>query len=187
MGVEFPVEGDMGSTLMHLGISACLIVVVLVVCKVRKWPVKETLALRLPTIRSLTFWILVFVVFAAVEELFANWMGMGGVNQWDYPILVSVVRAFGIVILAPLGEEMVFRGLLFKRISETRLGIYGAILIPALIFAGVHIQYSIAAIAFIFVDGVFFGLARNYSKSLWVPVILHSLGNLYAVVQRIWG
>lgn len=180
-------ESGMSSNLMHIGISVFLITLVLGICKFRKWTLKEYLAFRVPTVKSLIFWVFLFVILVVVEEFTIKLMGIGEVTPWNYSTLTSVIRAFGMVVLAPIGEEMVFRGLLFKRISDTRLGVYGAILIPALIFAGIHVQYSVALMVFIFIDGVFYGLARNYSKSLLVPIILHSLGNLYAVVQRIIG
>lgn len=37
------------------------------------------------------------------------------------------------------------------------------------------------------VDGVFFGLARYRTGSVLTPILLHSLGNAYAVAQRLLG
>lgn len=37
------------------------------------------------------------------------------------------------------------------------------------------------------VDGLFFGLARHRTGSVLVPMLLHSLGNGYAVYQRLFG
>ncbi|HEU5303211.1 MAG TPA: CPBP family intramembrane glutamic endopeptidase, partial [Gemmatimonadales bacterium] len=71
--------------------------------------------------------------------------------------------------------------------AATRLGPAGAILIPAAIFALVHVQYSMPEKMLIAVDGVFFGLARYRTGSVLMPILLHSLGNAYAVAQRLLG
>ena len=39
----------------------------------------------------------------------------------------------------------------------------------------------------IFVDGLVFGLARYHTGSIFVPILLHMLGNTYAVWQRLAG
>jgi len=39
----------------------------------------------------------------------------------------------------------------------------------------------------ILADGLFFGLARHRTGSVVVPIVLHGVGNSYAVYQRLFG
>lgn len=78
-----------------------------------------------------------------------------------------LIRGIGIVILAPISEELMFRGLLFWRIKNSKLKTIGAIIIPAILFSAIHIQYSeLLTLGIIFIDGLFYGLARHFSKSV---------------------
>ncbi len=62
-----------------------------------------------------------------------------------------------------------------------------AVPLPAAVFALAHFQYFGVGLVTIFADGVLFGLARHRTESLFVPVLLHTLGNAYAVGERIFG
>jgi membrane protease YdiL (CAAX protease family) len=37
----------------------------------------------------------------------------------------------------------------------------------------------------IFVDGIVLGLARHFSGSLYVPIAMHMLGNLFSIAQSL--
>ncbi|MBI2079223.1 CPBP family intramembrane metalloprotease, partial [Candidatus Micrarchaeota archaeon] len=77
-------------------------------------------------------------------------------------------------IVAPLSEELFFRGYLVKK--------YG-ILISALIFSLVHISYgSIVEILFAFAFGVIAGYLYKKRESLLVPIVMHFLFNLIFVI-----
>jgi membrane protease YdiL (CAAX protease family) len=84
------------------------------------------------------------------------------------------IGAFAIAI-APLVEEVVFRGLLFA-ICEREVGMRIAVVITAALFAGLHIPEYWPAwnhILIIFVVGMVFSLARGMTGSLTPSVILH--------------
>lgn len=50
----------------------------------------------------------------------------------------------------------------------------------------IHIQFAgVLTFAFIFADGVFYGLARHFSKSVVLSIILHGISNLGEVLERI--
>jgi uncharacterized protein len=102
-----------------------------------------------------------------------------------YTGILLGLRLLGLVILAPVAEELIFRGVLFARISVTRLGPAGAIVLPAILFALLHVQYTAIEGAFIAVDGLFFGLARYRTGSLLLPMLLHASGNAFAAAQRL--
>lgn len=100
-------------------------------------------------------------------------------NEYGWSgLATSVVSG---VILAPVFEEFIFRGLLFNGIKN-RLGVHASAVISAIVFSAVHfygIQDMIAV--------GFFGLVMAYlyylTRSLWPCILCHALMNL---VITIW-
>jgi len=88
-----------------------------------------------------------------------------------------------VVIFAPAFEETLFRGFLFTGFRQSRVGITGTIVLTALIWAVIHMQYGVYEIATIFVLGIVLGIARFKTGSLWSPLIIHAFGNLIATFE----
>jgi uncharacterized protein len=88
-----------------------------------------------------------------------------------------------LVIVAPLWEEIVFRGFGFRGFRSSRLGLAGAILVPALFWTSLHVQYDLYDLSFVFVLGLFFGFARERTGSVTVAILLHVLNNLIATIE----
>ena len=87
-----------------------------------------------------------------------------------------------IVVFAPVGEEIAFRGFLFRgwaRPGRELLAI-GAI---ALIWAGLHVQYDWLGMAQIFVIGFVLGWFRWASGSTTLAILMHALINLQAMIE----
>ncbi len=88
--------------------------------------------------------------------------------------VVWLLAVFG-VTLAPLVEELFFRGFLYPVLAR-RLGMATAVLLTALGFALIHTQQLAAAWApmlVLLVVGVVFTLARALSGSLAVSLLMH--------------
>ncbi len=90
---------------------------------------------------------------------------------------------FAIVVVAPIFEEIFFRGFLFQGIRYSRLGSIGAIGITSLVWAVIHIQYGIYGIATVFALGLLFGMARLKTGSIHLVMVMHSLVGLVATVE----
>ena len=88
-----------------------------------------------------------------------------------------------VVVAAPLGEETLFRGFLFKGILHSRLGGAGAVLLTALIWALLHRQYDLFDMANVFAAGLLFGYARLRTNSIYPCLLMHALMNLIATIQ----
>lgn len=97
---------------------------------------------------------------------------------------------FALVIVAPLYEELVFRGLLWSAISEQLLtpahsqktAAVIASVITSVIFAMIHVQYGWYEISSIVVLALIFCYARIKSGSLLLCILLHSINNGVAMV-----
>jgi membrane protease YdiL (CAAX protease family) len=92
----------------------------------------------------------------------------------------------GFCVGAPIAEEFIFRGFLFRGWSATFLGPYGAIVLSAAVFAAIHQQYAWFYIAGILMVGLLFGYLRHRSGSTWLTVITHAFYNLMASLQALW-
>jgi uncharacterized protein len=89
------------------------------------------------------------------------------------------------IVVAPVGEEILFRGFLFRGfIHEPRDALPG-ILAISLIWAVLHLQYDWFGTALVFVLGLFLGLVRLWSGSTTLVILLHMLVNLESVVETV--
>jgi len=77
-------------------------------------------------------------------------------------------------LLAPLFEEIIFRGILLPTLSRD-FGVISAIIVSAFIFALAHL--SLGEMPPLFVLGIGLGITRVASGSLFSSVIMHSLWN----------
>ena len=79
------------------------------------------------------------------------------------------------VLIAPVVEEVVFRGLVFAVLERT-VGLKVAVLTTAILFAGLHVPeywHAWNHLLMILLVGVAFSLARGVSGSLTPSIILH--------------
>jgi len=84
----------------------------------------------------------------------------------------------GGAVIAPLVEEIFFRGFIFAGLAP-RFGWQRAALISAFIFALVHL--SLTALLPIFILGYIFALLYYLSGSLWPAIFMHILTNSLAL------
>lgn len=94
--------------------------------------------------------------------------------SWTNFALVFVVAA----IIAPVVEELLFRGLLYQWL-RARLGRTAAVLLSAAIFSVVHVIPLLFPALFLI--GIVLALAFEFGRSLWVSITLHFLQNALAV------
>ena len=92
-------------------------------------------------------------------------------------------------ILAPVVEEIVFRGMLLSRLLRS-ISTWWAIVAQAGLFAVIHVLFDVGAVAALpglFLIGVVLGYAAIRSGSLSLPITLHAGVNLIAAVALIAG
>jgi membrane protease YdiL (CAAX protease family) len=178
-------DPDLKSALIRLATFATTLVVVVVACHIRRLPLRSTLALRLPDPWYAAGWLAAFLALAGVSELVSRRLGLEEITPRSFTPLVTALRFAGMVIMAPIAEEVVFRGLLFTRLRATRLGDVGAVVLTAVLFAALHFQYNAAGMTFVLIDGLFYGLVRARTESTPLTMLMHSGGNLFAFLQRL--
>ena len=90
---------------------------------------------------------------------------------------------FALILVAPLQEEVLFRGFVFKGFRHSWVGAVGAIVLPSLVWAALHVQYDLFDISAIFVGGLLMGYARLRTDSIYPPLMMHALMNLIATIE----
>jgi len=129
---------------------------------------------------------LIFLVILAVVLMVENYLGESG----DANFSTELYRNSGflpglwlaVVFLAPLFEEVFFRGFLFVGLRSSRLGTVAAIVLTSLLWAAMHLQYNLYGIAQILGIGLILGIVRHKTDSLWSPLIIHILWNGAAMI-----
>lgn len=88
-----------------------------------------------------------------------------------------------VALIGPVAEEVLFRGFLLEGLRNSKLGVTGAILISSVIWTMIHFQYDKYDLTQLFIMGVLLGLAKIHTKSLYTPIIIHSLSNFGVLIH----
>ena len=83
-----------------------------------------------------------------------------------------------VVILAPLVEEIMMRGMVFKWFEKTNIKPWVLIIVSGLFFGIFHL--NLIQGVFTTVVGMIYALGFLMTRSLWVPIVMHAANNLYA-------
>ena len=159
-----------------LSFAASLFLIVLYVLVVR-WFEKEwttdILARRGPRdlLLGLAIGAMFFCVVVGVMRLFGICTLMRLSFDWNAQ-LTAFMMFFGVAV----GEEILFRGVLFKWIDK-RWGPWWALLVSGLVFGLVHVTNNNATwwsgIAIAIEAGLLLGAAYKWSGTLWLPIGIH--------------
>ena len=95
------------------------------------------------------------------------------------------VMWFATVIVAPAGEEIMFRGYLFRGWVHSQRSAWIAIPLISLLWAALHIQYDLVGVTEILVAGLFLGWMRWRSGSTLLTFLLHALFNLEGMFETL--
>jgi len=158
--------------------------------KMLTWPVREDL----PPAIELTAFTYVFSILAAyVVFMPLSYIVPEFVKVWfidtpsvvysdgnNYPVIPNVLSVISLVVLAPLTEELAFRGILLHRWAE-KWGLLKAILVSSFFFGLMHSD-PVGAAAF--------GIAMSYiylkTQTLIVPMLCHALYNFVVWLLNIY-
>lgn len=101
------------------------------------------------------------------------------INNFIYSQTNSILNIICIVVLIPIYEEILFRGVIFNHLKENyKIGI--AIILQALLFAIAH--GNIVQGIYAFIIGIALVLMYMYFNSIYSNIILHMSFNLFGVL-----
>ncbi|SLJ84148.1 CPBP family intramembrane glutamic endopeptidase [Psychrobacter sp. DAB_AL43B] len=177
-------------------IIGCLLLVAIsvLIIRLRGGDLRQYLALKPFSLAVGVGMIGLLVIFMIGSQALTYWLDASPLAFVD-PLYQSVssvwLLVFAMVIVAPLYEELIFRGILWSAIAEQfssslyseHRGAIVASFVTSLIFAVIHLQYGIYEISTIVVLALIFCYARIKSGSLWLPILLHIINNGAAMGQ----
>ncbi|WP_300567023.1 CPBP family intramembrane glutamic endopeptidase [Flavobacterium sp.] len=135
-------------------------------------------------------WIGLFFAYSLTTEILLLKYNVYSIKPWDYDITTSIIRVVGAVLLAPIVEEIIFRGVFLNLLSQKWNRTLG-VLLQALFFVLLHsfayenTTESNIGIAVSFTDAILFAIARYHTKSLYTNIGMHMSGNFIAMFERI--
>ncbi|NHC43594.1 CPBP family intramembrane metalloprotease [Bacillus sp. MM2020_1] len=90
----------------------------------------------------------------------------------------TILSILSMIIIAPIIEELIFRGYLFNKWSET-MGIKKSILLSSVLFALLHLNSNFIGL---FICGLFYCIIYLKTKNLLVPILCHMLNNILSSI-----
>ncbi|MDQ3855755.1 MAG: CPBP family intramembrane metalloprotease [Chloroflexota bacterium] len=97
----------------------------------------------------------------------------------DYvPLLIAAA------VVAPVVEELLFRGMLYRYL-RSRMGMWPAVLLSAALFAVAHVIPVLLPV--LFITGIALALLAEYSRSIYPSIALHALHNAVALTALYYG
>jgi membrane protease YdiL (CAAX protease family) len=189
--VAAPYDGALVTLFIALANPVTIAVLVGAVATLRA-PPAEYLALIWPDRRSVAIGMISLAVLIAGSDLLLYLGGYPLVTPFQAQSYTSagtegwlVGLWLSTVIVAPAGEEALFRGFLFRGWVRSKRAAWPAIVIISLLWAGLHIQYDWTGILQIFVSGLVLGWMRWRSGSTLLTFFMHALFNLEGTLETI--
>ena len=189
--------GSNDGTVVSISIMiGCVLLVAIsaLVIRVRGGNLKQYLALRpfsLAVGMGMIGLLLIFMIGSQALTYVLDKSPLAFVDPLYQSVSSVWLLIFAMVIVAPIYEELIFRGILWSAIAEQFIsppdteyrGAIVASLVTSLIFAVIHLQYGIYEISTIVVLALLFCYARIKSGSLILPILLHIINNGAAMWQ----
>ncbi|MFN8206887.1 MAG: CPBP family intramembrane glutamic endopeptidase [Bacteroidales bacterium] len=107
------------------------------------------------------------------EMLTENYLGVPNLGG-------LLFNLFMIALLPAVGEELLFRGILQRLLSDLFRNRHWGIWISALLFTSLHLQFLTMVPRLLL--GALFGYLLLWSRTLWLPIAAHFINNAMAVI-----
>lgn len=108
--------------------------------------------------------------FPSVDLDQAQEIGFNNISQ-RYEYILAFIT---LVIMAPIAEEVIFRGYLFSKLKKY-FPVWFGIIVTSLMFGFIHGQIRVAVDTFAL--SIILCLLRQITGSLWSPILLHMAKN----------
>lgn len=158
----------------------------------RGWRARDYLALVVPKKGEILFGIACLAPLLVAFDLITYAVGRDVVpafmrDSYTSARMAGSLPLFFLAVIAagPIGEEIAFRGFLFRGLSTSWLGISGTLIATSGLWAVMHVQYDWLEVAQILVIGLVLGWLRWASGSTLLTILLHMLTNLGATLEAV--
>jgi uncharacterized protein len=162
----------------------CAAAILLLAVRLSRLSIRDYLALRLPRPSDVAIGfagiVMIYVAVAYIGYLSGPSRATSLMVDLYHGASASgglFVLAIGLVVLAPVSEEIFVRGFLLRGWSSSRLGPVGAVVLSSLTWTAMHAGYDAVALVEIFLAGLWLGWIRLRSGSTVATMILHAAQN----------
>jgi uncharacterized protein len=149
--------------------------------------VKEYFGLRNVPLAQWLAWLGICLLFCAGSDSVTWLLGRPIVPKFMENAYRSVIFEpllwFAVIVGAALFEEFFFRGFALAGLRYSRLRSIGAVVLTSLGWTALHTQYDLIDLADLFLMGLLLGYARIRTGSLYIPIGMHALNNLWATLE----
>ncbi|MDG2394593.1 MAG: type II CAAX endopeptidase family protein [Thalassotalea sp.] len=130
-------------------------------------------------------WLVITLVFLSF------WWAVNSIFDIEPPdIMLNIMQTtdyiwllvLSICIVAPIFEELVFRGFIFARLQRSVLGKSGALILTSLIFTLIHSQYQGIELFALFTFAILLGLIRIKTNNIKYCILIHALNNTLSLM-----
>jgi len=157
-------------------------------------PFTDYLGLHWTTLKNLALGVVGMVLILGGWELVEQLTGREETSAAFMVDILKTVQDGGLVwllivafcVVAPISEELLARGFLYRGWSDSFLRVPGAIILSSLAWTLLHLQYDWFALLHVLSLGLWFGYLRYRTDSILLTMVLHGLNNLAATVQIMW-
>jgi uncharacterized protein len=181
-----PFTQDQIMDLAQVGMSAgflLLLGMIVLACRRSGWRAADYLALTRPQGRYVRLCAVAFVVPLAVTmSLALSGFSLAADDEVPKTIASLAVTLIAMAVVAPVWEELVFRGFVYRGLAASRLGVVGAIVLTSLLWAGLHFDKTWLGLAETFFCGLVWGWLRWRTGSTIATTAVHCLNNATAAV-----
>ena len=153
---------------------------------------REYFALKWSSRRDLALGIVCLIALIAASDALLYFTGRDLVTPFQLQSYGTAAAAGWLpamlgaaILIAPAGEEAMFRGFLFRGWARSPRAVWPAIVVISALWAGLHIQYDWTGILQIFLIGLFLGWMRWRSGSLPLTFLLHALFNFEGTLETL--
>lgn len=104
------------------------------------------------------------------------------------PVTLSqiIIQGTVYIVLAPIAEEMLFRGFFLSALQKTRLGFWRASIVVTFLWSAMHFNYPGYAIETTVIAGMVFSCVLWITGSLRQCIIAHSIFNAYSFLLSLF-
>jgi len=189
--LQTPFDGVLVTLFLFISNPVTVAVLALAVW-LRRASQTDYFALRRPQAREVTLGIVCLIGLIALSDATLYASGRDLVTTFQLQSYTTAAAEgwlpamlAGAIVIAPAGEEIMFRGFLFRGWARSEHAAWPAIVAISLVWAGLHLQYDWTGVLQIFVVGLFLGWMRLRSGSTLLTFLLHALFNLEGSLETV--
>lgn len=183
-------EDGLALSLLIIVAGPVQIAMLALAARLARWPAGKYFGLIRLRGRDVAIGVAGLVVLQVAINGFAYLLGKDSSSTQYMIDIYKSARAAGalvllwlaIVVVAPLSEEIMFRGFLHRGWVRSPYGGVIAVIVICLLWSATHIQYDWLGLSYVFITGLWYGFMRWTSGSTTLTFLLHGFNNFCAMV-----